>query len=319
MPDAAAKLRPWSSLGEVERTELMLAYPPVLDTEALTCSFERKLERMQAFLTTRGVSITEAKNSVAAPGAFRRMTATLLVLFVASIWAGAQNALAGGGSFITLPSLMLTGMDARAANITSTVALFPAQLVTGYTGRSDAQSPPACRSRRYSPSASPAAARRAHSPLDAAERVREARPLAGAVRDRPVRLGQLLPQAAEAGRNAPAARRRCGGQFFIAIYGGYFGGGIGLLMMASLTMAGLAVRNAGAAKNILAGVMNASAVAIFAFSHDVHWLQALVTATGASFGGWAGALMLKSVNEMLLKIGVIAIGVALTIGLFWKA
>ena len=70
------------------------------------------------------------------------MTATLLVLFVASIWAGAQNALAGGGSFITLPSLMLTGMDARAANITSTVALFPAQLVTGYTGRSDAQSPP---------------------------------------------------------------------------------------------------------------------------------------------------------------------------------
>ena len=61
MHDAAAKLRPWSSLSEVERTELMLAYPPVLDTEALTCSFERKLERMQAFLATRGVSITEAE------------------------------------------------------------------------------------------------------------------------------------------------------------------------------------------------------------------------------------------------------------------
>lgn len=108
-------------------------------------------------------------------------------------------------------------------------------------------------------------------------------------------------------------------QFFIAIYGGYFGGGIGLLMMASLTMAGLAVRNAGAAKNILAGVINASAVAIFAFSHDVHWLQALTTAIGASFGGWAGALMLKKVNETLLKFSVIAIGVALTIGLFWRA
>src|SRR5271157_6362196 len=66
------------------------------------------------------------------------MTA-LLVLFVASIWAGAQNALAGGGSFITLPSLMFTGMDARAANITSTVALFPAQIVTGYTGRAGAE------------------------------------------------------------------------------------------------------------------------------------------------------------------------------------
>src|SRR6201986_2549326 len=62
------------------------------------------------------------------------MTA-LLILFIAAIWAGVQNALAGGGSFITLPALMLTGMDARAANITSTVALFPAQVATGWTGR----------------------------------------------------------------------------------------------------------------------------------------------------------------------------------------
>src|SRR5271156_4759100 len=66
----------------------------------------------------------------------------LIILFIASIWAGTQNALAGGGSFITLPSLMLTGMDARAANITSTVALFPARLVTGFTGRADAENPP---------------------------------------------------------------------------------------------------------------------------------------------------------------------------------
>jgi len=82
-------------------------------------------------------------------------------------------------------------------------------------------------------------------------------------------------------------------------------------MMAALTMMGLAVRNAGAAKNILAGVINASAVAIFVFSRDVHWLQALITAIGASFGGWAGALM--------LKLAVVALGVALTIGLFWTA
>ena len=108
-------------------------------------------------------------------------------------------------------------------------------------------------------------------------------------------------------------------QFLIAVYGGYFGGGIGLLMMAALTMTGVAVRNAGAAKNILAGVMNASAVLIFLFSRDVHWLEALITAMGASFGGWAGALMLRQVNEKLLKLGVVAVGVALTIGLFWRA
>ena len=62
---------------------------------------------------------------------------TFVVLFLASLWAGIQNALAGGGSFITLPLLMLTGMDARAANIASTIALFPAQMATGWTGRKD--------------------------------------------------------------------------------------------------------------------------------------------------------------------------------------
>ena len=65
--------------------------------------------------------------------------------------------------------------------------------------------------------------------------------------------------------------------------------------------------------------MNASAVAIFALSSDVHWIQAAVTAVGASFGGWAGASMLKTVNEQLLKVGVIVIGALLTIVLFWKA
>jgi uncharacterized membrane protein YfcA len=104
-----------------------------------------------------------------------------------------------------------------------------------------------------------------------------------------------------------------------AIYGGYFGGGIGFLMLASLTMAGLAVRSAGASKNILAGVMNASAVAIFALSSDVHWVQAGITAIGASFGGWAGAMMMKTVNEQLLRLAIVAIGALLTIGLFWKS
>ena len=62
---------------------------------------------------------------------------TFVVLFLAALWAGVQNALAGGGAFITLPSLMLTGMDARAANMTSTIAMFPAQLAIGWTGRQD--------------------------------------------------------------------------------------------------------------------------------------------------------------------------------------
>src|SRR5690242_7373109 len=57
-----------------------------------------------------------------------------LILFLSALWAGCQNALAGGGSFITLPALMFTGMDALSANITSSVALFPSQAATGLHG-----------------------------------------------------------------------------------------------------------------------------------------------------------------------------------------
>src|ERR1700759_2927145 len=168
---------------------------------------------------------------------------TLLILFLASLWAGTQNALAGGGSFITLPSLMLTGMDARAANITSTVALFPAQIATGWTGR-------------------------AHIAGAAGLSFRTRRADGGQMNSTAAAIAQLL----------------------ISIYGGYFGGGIGFLMLAALTAAGMPVRNAGATKNVLAASMNASAVAIFLFSGDVHWLEAAVLGAGAVAGGLLGAV-----------------------------
>jgi uncharacterized membrane protein YfcA len=107
-------------------------------------------------------------------------------------------------------------------------------------------------------------------------------------------------------------------QFLIAVYGGYFGGGIGILMMAALTMAGLPARNAGATKNVLAGVMNASAVLLFLGSPELHWAQAAVLAVGAVLGGLAGTWMLHRVNEKALRIAIVCIGVALTIGLFLK-
>ena len=61
--------------------------------------------------------------------------AMLALLLGAGLWAGAQNALAGGGSFITLPALIAAGLDPKLANITSTMALFPGQITTGIAGR----------------------------------------------------------------------------------------------------------------------------------------------------------------------------------------
>ncbi len=242
----------------------------------------------------------------------------LLILFGAAILAGAQNALAGGGSFITFPALLLAGLDARAANITSTVALFPGQVSTGLAGRRYVTGVP-----------------------DLPFRALAGISLVGGV------LGALLLLATPASffarlvpwlvlfatavfawgsfRRPPAAGRSLGRwpaavmQFLISIYGGYFGGGIGFLMLAALTAAGLPVRNAGATKNVLAGVMNAAAVVVFLFSADVAWLRAGVVAVGAIGGGLLGAWALHRVNERVLRAGVVVIGVLLTIGLFIQA
>jgi hypothetical protein len=105
----------------------------------------------------------------------------------------------------------------------------------------------------------------------------------------------------------------------ISIYGGYFGGGIGFLMVAALTFAGQGARVASATKNVLAGVMNASAVLIFLFSPDLHWHEAVATSIGAIIGGVLGARALHHIDEKLLRVIVVTIGAALTIGLFYKA
>jgi uncharacterized protein len=243
---------------------------------------------------------------------------TFAVLFVAALWAGIQNALAGGGSFITLPSLMLTGMDARAANITSTVALFPAQLATGWTGRQHVSGAADLSFRALVIISLLGGALGAllllYTPPSFFARLV---PWLVLFATSVFAWGSFAPK-----REQPRQLSRlgaAGAQLAISIYGGYFGGGIGFLMLAALTAAGLALRNAGATKNVLAGVMNASAVAIFVFSPEVHWFAAAVAAGGAIIGGVVGGLMLRKVNERVLRMVVVAIGIALTIGLFLRS
>ena len=242
-----------------------------------------------------------------------------VLLFVAGLWAGIQNALAGGGTFITFPILLMAGLDARAANITSTIALFPGQLTTAFAGRS-------------------------HVAGNAQLSVRELVIIsliggvvgAGLLLLTPSRFFERLvpflvliatgifawgsfvrpPTQTSVHLSRPAL---AGSQFAIAIYGGYFGGGIGILMLAALTAAGWPFRFAGATKNLLAGVMNAAAVAVFAFSHDVDWSDAAVLAVGSIVGGQIGAYLLARINVTLLRIFVVVVGMALTIGLFVRA
>ena len=240
------------------------------------------------------------------------------LILVAGLWAGLQNALAGGGSFITLPALMLTGMSPLAANITSTVALFPAQISSGLAGRQLVSGVGRL----------PFWALFAISILGGA--------LGGLLLLQTpstlfARLVPWLVLFATGVFTWGSFFRKPGGtsvhlgpigaaisQFLIAIYGGYFGGGIGFLMMAALTMAGLSTRHAGATKNALAGVMNASAVVLFLSSPDLHWRAALVLSAGAVCGGLLGSWALHRVNERLLRMAIVGIGICLTIGLFVK-
>ena len=87
-------------------------------------------------------------------------------------------------------------------------------------------------------------------------------------------------------------------------------------MLAALTAAGLPVRNASATKNALAGVMNASAVVIFLYSVALDWPKVLALGLGAILGGQFGVWVLKRVDEKKLRLGVVCIGVILTIALF---
>jgi uncharacterized membrane protein YfcA len=240
---------------------------------------------------------------------------TLVVLFLAALWAGVQNALAGGGSFITLPALMFTGMDARAANITSTIALFPAQIATALTGRSLVTGAAGVSIRALVTISLLGGALGAVLLL-----VTPATFFAHLVPWLVLFATAVFAWGSFAPRRAPTAQLSrpgaMGAQFAISIYGGYFGGGIGFLMLAALTAAGLLLRNAGATKNALAGVMNASAVLIFVFSPQVRWLQAGIAGAGAITGGVLGGLLLHKLNERLLRVAIVIIGVALTIGLF---
>jgi uncharacterized protein len=249
------------------------------------------------------------------PAAGDPSAALLVLLFVGALWAGAQNALAGGGSFVTLPILMLTGLDARAANIASAMALFPSQMASAWKSR-------------------PIAAGAGMLSLNMLMLISLIGGAVGAIvlLMTPVRFFErlipwlvLFATAAFAwgsfGPRPPQARtehpvRAAMLQFVLGVYGGYFGGGNGFLLLAALTLSGQAVRTAGATKNVVNVAMNLTAVAIFLVMAKVAWLQVGVAGAGALIGGFAGVWLLRRLDEKVLRIVIVVIGAALTTGLF---
>lgn len=244
--------------------------------------------------------------------------ATLALLFGVALWAGAQNALAGGGSFITLPALILSGLDARTANIASTLALFPGQVATGWAGRGTARAPAGLSLKTLIIiSLSGGVVGAGLLLLTPSRFFARLLPwlilLATALFARGALTRATARVSSEMGPRLALVL-----QFLISVYGGYFGGGIGFLMLAFLTAAGLAIRPAAATKNVLAAVMNAAAVLIFVFTPRIPWVRVAVLSAGALLGGYGGVLLLRRVDERVIRVFVVVLGLCLTLGLFLR-
>jgi uncharacterized protein len=214
---------------------------------------------------------------------------------------------------------MLTGMDARSANITSCVALVPAQMATGWTGRKHASGAGGL----------PLAALVSISLLGGALG-------AGLLLITPQSLfSHLLPWLVlfatavfawgSFGRHpqAPAKLGRLGAagtQLAISIYGGYFGGGIGIMNLAMFASMGMTdVHEMNALKTILGAIINGVAAVTFVFTGAILWPQALAMTIGAVVGGYYGAHYAMKAPQHWIRAIVIVVGFSMSIYFFAHA
>ncbi len=244
-----------------------------------------------------------------------------MLVALAAFAAGFLNALAGGGSFLTFPALIAAGLPPIDANASSSVALFPGQIATSYAARDGL--------------AAAAADSRVNVPVLAT--ISLAGGLIGGllllvtpqtVFSRIVPWLILFATATFAGGNfwiTDAKRFRLNrtgifaAQALVAIYGGYFGGGIGILMLAALTLFGLRdIWLMNSLKILLSVLMNAAAVVTFIIAGLVHWQWTIVAAVGAIAGGQAGLHAARRVPAQIVKGFVVAVGLVLTVYFFLK-
>ena len=238
-----------------------------------------------------------------------------ILVGLAAVAAGLVNALAGGGTLITFPMLMTVGLPAIAANVTNTVALCP-----GYLGATLAQSKD-LRGQRLRlwlllPAGVVGGITGGILLLNTGERLfRGLVPFlillaAGllAVQD-PLRAW-LTRRAVQRGQAATLERRAALPIGLAAIYGGYFGAGLSVIVLAAL---GLTLDDSltrlNALKQAIAFSTNIAAAIFFLFSGQVVWPAALVMAAGALIGGALGGRLAGRIKPAVLRWIVVTVGV----------
>ncbi len=234
----------------------------------------------------------------------------------AAFAAGVLNAIAGGGSFLTFPALVFAGVPAVAANATSAMAVSPGYMGSTLGFRPELRGLPAALLRREVGIAALGGLLGAGMLL-----VTPAKVFAGIV---PwllllaTALFALGPRIARQSGGAGHPRWRLPGLLAVSIYGGYFNGGLGILLMALYTLTGESRLNTvNALKNLNSFVLSLLSVVAFAAAGAIVWPQALWMMLWATAGGWVGARLARKLPTQWVRLLVIATGLVMS-GVFFS-
>jgi uncharacterized membrane protein YfcA len=238
----------------------------------------------------------------------------------AGLIAGMMNALAGGGTFVTLPALIAAGVSSVNANTTSTVALFPGQLTSTWAYRDGLGSIGSVPLRSLLIATFVGGALGAvlllRTPIKTFDVVLPwLLAIATAALAFGSRLGEMLRRRWRIGAPAVLAA-----QFCLGIYGGYFGGGVGIMMMAVWSLLGdRTLKSFNAPRTLLVCAANTVAVLIFIAAGAVRWREGLVLLAAAILGAYCGSLIGRRAPAGAIRAVTVCLSVGITLAFFVRA
>ena len=246
-----------------------------------------------------------------------------ILLLTAAFVAGALNAVAGGGSFLTLPALVFTGVPPVAANATGTVALLPGYVASIAGSREDMEPAPGLSMPLVIVLSLIGGVLGAALLLVTSEAAfNRLIPWLLLAATAMFAFGPQLRRWADGHRagGAQASRAKAvAGLLLVAGYGGYFNGGMGILMLALFGLLGQTKLNAmNAIKNLVSTLLTAIAVAIYAVGGIVQWKEALIMMVAATLGGYLGARGARKLPPAVLRWSIVVIGLVMTVLFFIK-
>jgi uncharacterized protein len=243
-----------------------------------------------------------------------------LLIFGAGLLAGTMNALAGGGSFVTLPALISVGMPSVQANASSTVGLFPGTAASAWAYR-DGLAPIGSVSLRPLLLVTLAGgAIGAFLLLWTPSKTFDfllpwllliATVMLGFGRQ----IGDSLRRRWHIGRRVLLII-----QFVLGVYGGYFGGAIGLMMVAVWGLVdNRDLKSMNAPRTLLVTAANTMAVLIFIAARAIRWNETIVLLVASTMGGYFGALVGRRAPSWAIRAGTLAIAGGITLAFFARA